>query len=186
MPPSTTIRMNTFAATLNVILTGGAHRLDRNRTSWAGWAACFTRIRRSMRISIPIHGCGRYRRHRTHQYGQKANSFGEFGQATISSTMRSRDIRGVREDHETRELIDLSTGFSDRTVVIPFTGSLNPRLPPRICPPAKSSGLHAAVGIPWCMQSISRGVKSGGFTAHNTRERPCRRPFEPEKLTAYE
>jgi len=34
--------------------------------------------------------------------------------------------------------------------------------------------------------SISRGVKSGGFTAHNTVSAPAADPFEPEKLTAYE
>ena len=35
-------------------------------------------------------------------------------------------------------------------------------------------------------ESISRGVKSGGFTAHNTTSAPQADPFEPEKLTAYE
>jgi outer membrane receptor protein involved in Fe transport len=35
-------------------------------------------------------------------------------------------------------------------------------------------------------ESISRGVKSGGFTAHNTVSAPAAEPFEPEKLTAYE
>ena len=34
--------------------------------------------------------------------------------------------------------------------------------------------------------SISRGVKSGGFTAHNTVTAPAADPFQPEKLTAYE
>jgi len=35
-------------------------------------------------------------------------------------------------------------------------------------------------------ESISRGVKSGGFTAHNTVTAPAVDPFEPEKLTAFE
>src|SRR3984893_19482256 len=34
--------------------------------------------------------------------------------------------------------------------------------------------------------SVSRGVKSGGFTAHNTLSAPAADPFQPEKLTAYE
>ena len=34
--------------------------------------------------------------------------------------------------------------------------------------------------------SISRGVKSGGFTAHNTTTAPAADPFEPERLTAFE
>ena len=34
--------------------------------------------------------------------------------------------------------------------------------------------------------SISRGVKSGGFTAHNTLTAPAADPFEPERLTAFE
>ena len=34
--------------------------------------------------------------------------------------------------------------------------------------------------------SISRGVKSGGFTAHNTTSATVVAPFEPEKLLAYE
>ena len=35
-------------------------------------------------------------------------------------------------------------------------------------------------------ESVSRGVKSGGFTAHNTVSAPAVDPFKPEKLTAYE
>ena len=35
-------------------------------------------------------------------------------------------------------------------------------------------------------ESISRGVKSGGFTAHNTTTAAVADPFGPEKLTAYE
>jgi outer membrane receptor protein involved in Fe transport len=35
-------------------------------------------------------------------------------------------------------------------------------------------------------ESISRGVKSGGFTAHNTTAAPQADPFQPERLTAYE
>jgi outer membrane receptor protein involved in Fe transport len=35
-------------------------------------------------------------------------------------------------------------------------------------------------------ESISRGVKSGGFTAHNTVSAPAVDPFKPERLTAYE
>ena len=35
-------------------------------------------------------------------------------------------------------------------------------------------------------ESVSRGVKSGGFTAHNTTSAPVADPFGPEKLLAYE
>ncbi len=98
------------------------------------------------------------------QYEQKARSLGLFGQANYEFNDALKATLGVREDHETRELIGLNTGFLVPDIPFDYT-------------PQPGTLVY---------ESISRGVKSGGFTAHNTVAAPTAEPFEPEKLTAYE
>ncbi len=47
-------------------------------------------------------------------YEQKANSFGEFGQISYQFAPSLKATLGVREDHETRELLNLGTASSIR------------------------------------------------------------------------
>ena len=118
-------------------------------------------------------------------YEQVANSVGVFGQANYRFTDALKITAGVREDHETRELKGLNTGFLVPPIPSftggPLGGSATSNLP--------SGKLEldykptAGTLVYW---SISRGVKSGGFTAHNTVSAPAVDPFQPEKLTAYE
>lgn len=116
-------------------------------------------------------------------YEQKANSFGEFGQVTYQFNSVLKGTLGVREDHETRELLNLGTGFI--IPVFPFTSGLNRSITSNL-PSGKIELDYTPQEGTLVYESISRGVKSGGFTAHNTTAKPAADPFEPEKLTAYE
>lgn len=116
-------------------------------------------------------------------YEQKANSFGEFGQLSYTLNSALKATLGVREDHETRELRDLSTGFI--VPVVPFTSGLNRSITSNL-PSGKIEFDFTPQEGTLVYESISRGVKSGGFTAHNTTNGGQTDPFAPEKLTAYE
>jgi len=120
------------------------------------------------------------------EYGQKANSFGEFGQVNYQFNDVLKGTLGVREDHETRELVNLNTGVLAGPPIPSFTGGgLNRSITSNL-PSGKIELDYTPVNKTLIYGSISRGVKSGGFTAHNTTTAPAADPFEPEKLTAYE
>jgi len=120
------------------------------------------------------------------KYGQKANSFGEFGQVNYQFNDALKGTLGVREDHETRELVNLNTGVLAGPPIPSFTGGgLNRSITSNL-PSGKIELDYTPVNKTLIYGSVSRGVKSGGFTAHNTTTAPAADPFEPEKLTAYE
>jgi outer membrane receptor protein involved in Fe transport len=116
-------------------------------------------------------------------YEQKASSFGEFGQVNYQFNSQLKGILGLREDHETRELKNLGTGFI--VPVIPFTSGVNDSITSNL-PSGKIELDYTPVDNTRVYGSVSRGVKSGGFTAHNTTSVPQANPFNPERLTAYE
>ena len=117
-------------------------------------------------------------------YEQVANSVGVFAQGNYQFTDTLKATLGVREDHESRELKGLNTAF------FPFASSLTGGSQSRSItsnlPSGKAELDYKPVSSTLFYGSISRGVKSGGFTAHNTTAAPQADPFEPEKLTAYE
>jgi len=117
------------------------------------------------------------------KYEQKASSLGEFGQVTYQFNSEFKGILGLREDHETRELKNLGTGFI--VPVIPFTSGVNDSITSNL-PSGKIELDYTPVDNTLLYGSVSRGVKSGGFTAHNTTSVPQADPFNPERLTAYE
>jgi iron complex outermembrane receptor protein len=119
------------------------------------------------------------------KYGQNANSIGEFGQ--IDYKLGAFNIvLGAREDHETRELVNLNTGVLVGPPVTSFTGALNPPSTTSNLPSGKFEIDYTPDAGTIIYESVSRGVKSGGFTAHNTVSAPAVDPFKPERLTAYE
>ena len=67
-----------------------------------------------------------------------------------------------------------------------FTGVLNPPSTTSNLPSGKFEIDYKPEAGTLVYESVSRGVKSGGFTAHNTVSAPAVDPFKPEKLTAYE
>jgi iron complex outermembrane recepter protein len=117
-------------------------------------------------------------------YEQVANSVGVFAQGNYQFTDTLKATLGVREDHESRELIGLNTAFVPGPPSLTggaLGGSITSNLPS-----GKVELDYKPVSSTLLYASISRGVKSGGFTAHNTVTAPSADPFEPEKLTAYE
>jgi iron complex outermembrane recepter protein len=118
-------------------------------------------------------------------YRQEGKVFGVFAQGNYQFSDQVKGILGLREEHETRDLIGLNTSFG------PFP-SLNGGPQNRSLSNSDVSG-KAALEYQYATRallygSISRGVKSGGFTAHNTvSPNPAiLDAFQPEKLLAYE
>jgi iron complex outermembrane recepter protein len=117
-------------------------------------------------------------------YEQVANSVGVFAQGDYQFTDTLKATLGVREDHESRELIGLNTAFLPGAPSLTggaLGGSITSNLPS-----GKAELDYKPVSDTLIYGSISRGVKSGGFTAHNTTTAPAADPFQPERLTAYE
>ncbi len=117
-------------------------------------------------------------------YEQVANSVGVFAQGSYKITDQFKVTLGVREDHETRELKGLNTAFLPGVPSLTggaLGGSITSNLPS-----GKFELDYTPIADTLIYGSISRGVKSGGFTAHNTLSAPAADPFEPERLTAYE
>jgi iron complex outermembrane recepter protein len=117
-------------------------------------------------------------------YEQVANSVGVFAQGSYQITDSLKATLGVREDHETRELKGLNTSFLPG--VPSFTGGALGGSTTSNLPSGKFELDYKPLAGTLIYGSVSRGVKSGGFTAHNTLSAPAADPFEPEKLTAYE
>jgi outer membrane receptor protein involved in Fe transport len=117
-------------------------------------------------------------------YEQVANSVGVFAQGNYQFTDSLKATLGVREDHETRELLGLNTGFIVPSIPT-FTGPQS-RSTTSNLPSGKIELDYQPTTQTLIYESISRGVKSGGFTAHNTTTAPSADPFAPEKLTAFE
>jgi iron complex outermembrane recepter protein len=117
-------------------------------------------------------------------YEQAANSLGVFAQGNYQFTDTLKATLGMREDHESRELIGLNTAFVPGVPSLTggaLGGSITSNLPS-----GKAELDYKPVSSTLFYGSISRGVKSGGFTAHNTTTAPAADPFEPERLTAFE
>ena len=117
-------------------------------------------------------------------YEQAANSVGVFAQGSYQITDTVKATVGVREDHENRELKGLNTAFLPGVPSLTggaLGGSITSNLPS-----GKLEIDYKPLEDTLIYGSVSRGVKSGGFTAHNTLSAPAADPFQPERLTAYE
>ena len=119
-------------------------------------------------------------------YSQHAHSFGGFGQVNYQFNDAFKATLGAREDHETRTLENLNTGVIAGPAVPTFTGVLNPPPTTTNLPSGKFELDYTPIAATMLYASVSRGVKSGGFTAHNTTSAPAVDAFAPEKLLAYE
>lgn len=120
-------------------------------------------------------------------YVQTVQTLGGFGQAGWQFSERLRGVIGLRQEYEKRELDDFVSGIlADDGSVTPFAAF-----------PAHQSfsntGTSGKLGLDWQLNpdtllyaSISRGYKSGGYTAHNTSQVTALAPFKPETLTAFE
>lgn len=115
-------------------------------------------------------------------YKQEAKSLGFFGQAGYHLTDDLKLIVGLRQEHETRDL----TGFHTQTYPVNIGFNAQDRS-------TSMNEVSGKLGLEYQLNpevllygDISRGVKSGGFSAFNSTSPRQIDPFKPEKLLAYE
>ncbi|MEM9880277.1 MAG: TonB-dependent receptor [Pseudomonadota bacterium] len=116
-------------------------------------------------------------------YEQEARTLAVFGQAGYALTDRLSATVGLRFEDENRDLVSLETVFT-------------PPLLPDVASPTRDADLSEVsgkVGLDYRLSDsalvyalISRGVKSGGFTALNTLNPLQTEAFNNEVLWAYE
>ncbi|MES1199990.1 MAG: TonB-dependent receptor [Pseudomonadota bacterium] len=114
-------------------------------------------------------------------YHQVVNTEAAFGQVEYQATPRLNLTAGARYEHERRELKDFQTLFGGASVI----GTINnetgfDRITGRLAAEYRVADNVLAYA------SVSRGVKSGGFTAYNSFTPDAVSAFRPEQLTAYE
>ena len=118
------------------------------------------------------------------RYDQTGRTWAVFGQVDQALSRDLKLIVGLRQEHEKRAIDDFST---NTTPVVPGLGVNGAA---QSLSKDNTSGKLALEYTPAAGQvlygSISRGVKSGGITAHNTFNTLALEPFQPEKLLAFE
>jgi len=121
------------------------------------------------------------------QYSQTVNTISGFGQLNYKLTDRLTLIGGLRVEHESRDL-DNFTAFSlTNGIVTNPANTLAHRSTAFTEPTGKVEIDFNAMRNDMIYASISRGIKSGGFTAYNSNVvQVATEPFKPEKLWAYE
>jgi outer membrane receptor protein involved in Fe transport len=129
------------------------------------------------------------------EYSQSGKTLGLFGQTNYKFTDRLKGILGLRYEHEKRDLENLTTLFAvgdppDLSGPGSLTFNLSEGSQSRSL---SNSGLSGRIGLEFQLAphallygSLSRGEKSGGFTAHNTLTGSAVDAFKPEKLTSLE
>ena len=115
------------------------------------------------------------------RYSQKVTSASVFGQAEYAFTEKLKLIGGLRYEEETRKMMDFTSAFAGATALPPtsvetdmkpVTGKLALEFKPM-----DDVLLYA---------TVSKGVKSGGFTTYNTANAAAIAAFKPETLWSYE
>lgn len=117
-------------------------------------------------------------------YRQTDQTLGLFGQASYQFDDRWKLVVGARQEHEDRDLHDLTTAFLT-PVYTPFVANQNRSLSTTE-PSGKIETDFQQSADTLYYASISRGIKSGGFTAYNTTNPAQLAAFKPEVLYAYE
>ncbi len=131
-------------------------------------------------------------------YNQEVETFSVFGQAEYKLTQDLNAVFGLRWEQEERDLFNLGTyapgafgDFNLGTCTVPFdTTTCTEDFLSRSLSTDEVTG-KAALEYQvnedaMIYASVSRGIKSGGFTAYNTLNPAAVDPFTPEQLWAYE
>lgn len=121
-------------------------------------------------------------------YAQEVRTLALFGQADYEINDRLTLTLGLRYEDEDRTLLDLTTDAvlaANSTIILPFADS--PVRDANMSEVSGKAGLSYKVSDEMlAYASVSRGVKSGGFTALNTLDEEQTQPFRNETLWAYE
>ncbi|MBB3174078.1 outer membrane receptor protein involved in Fe transport [Endobacter medicaginis] len=127
-----------------------------------------------------------YKFDRTVQYSQKVNTISGFGQATYALTHRLSLTGGLRVEHEVRDLNNFRAAYADSATQTAVT-TLGHRSTDFTEPTGKIELQYTPFTHDMLYASVSRGVKSGGFTTYNSvSAQVSTAPFAPEKVWAYE
>lgn len=116
-------------------------------------------------------------------YKQNTQTISEFAQVDYALTDQIKLIGGVRNEREDRKLTDFSTKYATLNI----TSFAIPSESTGMSKVSGKAGLEYRVIQPVLLYAtVSRGVKSGGFTAYNTLAPEQLTPFKPEKVLNYE
>ncbi|MCQ8280010.1 TonB-dependent receptor [Acetobacteraceae bacterium KSS8] len=127
-----------------------------------------------------------YKFDRTVQYSQTVNTISGFGQATYAFSKVLSLTGGLRVEHEVRDLNNFRAAYVDSPVQNGVT-SLAHRSTDFTQPTGKIELQYNPFAHDMLYASVSRGVKSGGFTTYNSvSAQVSTAPFAPEKVWAYE
>ena len=117
------------------------------------------------------------------KYTQDGETKALFAQGDYRLAPALKAVFGLRREKEDRSLRDFSTTFTN----VPGSG-LN-----GLSSALDSSNTSGKLGLEYQLAkdqlvytSLSRGIKSGGITAHNTFDAAALEPFQPEKLNSLE
>lgn len=123
-------------------------------------------------------------------YTQKSHTYSAFAQGDYQLTDDWKLIVGVRQEKEHRELEDFST---QRILVNNGVYRLGQLSFPAADSDLDSNSTSWKLGLEYQLtpstllySTVSRGIKSGGFTAYNSSYAEQIAPVKPEKLLAYE
>jgi outer membrane receptor protein involved in Fe transport len=121
------------------------------------------------------------------QYAQKINTISGFGQVSYKVTDRITATGGLRIEHESRRLDNFSSFFLSKGVISNPNNTVGQQSTDFTKPSGKFELQYKPVTDDMLYASISRGVKSGGFTTYNSASPKIgTAPFLPETLWAYE
>lgn len=123
-------------------------------------------------------------------YKQKADVLAAFGQGDYKLTENTRVVLGLRQEHETRKLENFTTSYALYPAQPAKVGTSTFPAQDRSLTSDETSG---KLGLEYQLRkgtllytSVSRGVKSGGFTAYNSSFPQQVDAVKPEVLWAYE
>jgi iron complex outermembrane recepter protein len=116
-------------------------------------------------------------------YRQNGRTLSIFAQGEHAFSDAIKAVVGIRREHEGRELLDLNTSFGS---IASISGGNQSRSLQSSDWSGKAALEYHLVPQTLLYASVSRGVKSGGFTAHHTTEAAAVDAFKPERLTALE
>ncbi len=131
---------------------------------------------------LPLNGFDRDVR-----YSQTVNTVSLFGQATYKITPKLRLTGGLRAEYEKRSLNDFSAFYIVDNEPTNPNNTLAHRSTSFTQPSGKVELQYQVSDDDMAYALVSRGIKSGGFTAYNSNSvQISTTPFKPEKLLAYE
>lgn len=120
-------------------------------------------------------------------YSQTVNTLSGFGQVTYDLTSKLSITGGLRVEYEKRDLRNFGAYYVVNGLVTNPGNFVPYRSTDFVQPSGKVEAQYRFSNNDMAYASVSRGIKSGGFTSYNSAvAETSTNPFKPEKLLAYE